>query len=272
MVDRFPSQSRGRFGLALAATFAALLLVPGSAPGQTLDGRWQFVPHASEPVAVEAPEGTIAFALDDGTSEGSFGVSNASGAQQFLWFNQFDLGGLGTVRLVEISVQFPSGSNLAVGAPIQLVVYHDGDGDPTNGATLLATFDETIQAIDDTTFSFYAITPLDIPDGGDLLIGVVSRFVMTGVTGPTQPAALDTSSSQGRSWLAVWSGDPPLVPELPPDALIDRIDTLVAGNWMIRAVAVPRVGLEIPVVGPAGLATLGALLALAGLAILRRRG
>lgn len=255
----------------LAAVLVTFAVLPVAASGDSpLDGHWQLVPHVSESVPFDVPEGVVAFVVDDGMSEGSFGVSVAGGAQQFLWFNQFDLDTVGPVRLREISVQFPSGANMVAGAAVQLVVYHDDDGDPTNGASLLATFDETIQAVDGTTFSTYPITPLDIPLGGDLLVGVVSRFVMTGVTGSTQPAAIDTTASQGRSWFAVWTVDPPASPELPPDVLIDNIDTLIPGNWMIRAISEPRVPLEVPAAGTVGLALLASLLAFAALAVLRR--
>lgn len=260
------------YRLARFATLIALLMAAsaGASDGPTiLDGRWQFVPRTAESLPPGGMPGTDNFVLDDGVSEGTFGVSNASGAQQFLWFNQFDLSAAGAVALREISVQFPAGPNMAVGAAVQLVVYHDDDADPTNGATLLASFDEIIQAIDGS-FSVYPIPQVDVPLGGNLLVGVISRFVMTGTTSATQPAALDTTASQGRSWFAVWMGDPPMMPTLPPDLLIDNIDNFTPGNWMIRASGGPRFDVAVPVASTFGLLVLASLVALAALAILRR--
>lgn len=256
----------------LLAAFLLLAVAAPAAIGATpADVAWRF-----EPLAQSAPgvpptlgAGAIPFVLDDGSAEGSFGVSDAgsSNAKQFLWFNQFALSG-DAVLLEEIHVLFPPGANMAVGNAIQLVVYHDADADPANGATLLASHDEVIQAVDGTTFSTYPLSPrITIPPGGNLLVGVVSRFVVSGVTGPTNPAALDTSASQGRSWVAIWNADPPEPPTLPPDQFIDRVDVFVAGNWLIRASASSGAAAAVPGLGAWGMALL--VLLLAGVAVMR---
>jgi hydroxymethylpyrimidine/phosphomethylpyrimidine kinase len=85
----------------------------------------------------------VQLVLDDDTAENATGVLGA-GAKQFLWFNRF--ASPGQFRLEQVWVLFPPGANMTVGADIQLVVYHDPDGNPANGANLLATFDETIGA------------------------------------------------------------------------------------------------------------------------------
>ena len=231
---------------------------------------WQLEPQL--PVEVTDPLGVFPapLVLDDGTAEGAFGIGGAD-AESFLWFNQFSLSP-SFLDLREIQVLFPSGSNMAMGNVIDLLVFHDTDGDPTNGATWLATYPQAIQSVDGTTFSVYEVNPpLNLPSGGDLLIGVVPRFIVTGTTSQTSPAALDTTTSQGHSWVAVWTGDPPMPPNLPPDLLIDRIDLFVAGNWMIRAATTTTPAHVIPALGPAGLAGLVLLLAAAGLLLCRRR-
>ena len=58
----------------------------------------------------------------------------------------------------EMWVLFPQDSTLA-GADVQLAVYQDSDGDPTNGATLLATYDVQVQETDGQTFSVYTLDP-----------------------------------------------------------------------------------------------------------------
>ena len=87
------------------------------------------------------------------------------------------------------------------------------------------------QAMDGDTFSVYPLAnPLEFHQTGDILIGVVSRFVVSGVTSVTRPAAMDNTASQGRSWLAVWTDDPPDPPVLPADNVYQTIDGFVAGH------------------------------------------
>lgn len=120
-----------------------------------------------------------------------------------------------------------------------------------------------VQVADGATFSVYTLPdPVPFSGGGDILIGVVSRFVMAGVTPPTQPAALDTGISQGRSWVATWTGDPPDPPLLPPDQSLFLIDNLVAGNWMIRGFG--TLPILIPTLDTVGLALLVLFLAFFG--------
>jgi len=176
--------------------------------------------------------------LDDNTDEGAFGVTAGVSAQQFMWFNRFTVPA-GGYSLQQIWVLFPSSPNITVGAPLELAVYADPDGNPANGATLLRTINVTVQAADDLNFSIYDLgqQSVNLPQG-DVLVGVIPRFIVSGTTPPTNPATVDTTASQGRSWVAVWSGDPPDPPTLPPDALITRLDDGLlpgGGNWMIRA-------------------------------------
>ena len=233
-----------------------------------ISGQFNGPSMLSTPPIPEAP--TISFVVDDNSTEGSFGIAGPGAtARQFLWFNRFPM--TESLFLEEIWVLFAPGPNIAVGDDIQLAVYRDNDSDPTNGATLLATYDETIQQLDGTSFSIYSIPGgLLVPGGGDLLVGVVNRFVISGVTSTTDPATLDTTASLGQSWLAVWSADPPLAPELPPDGVIDVIDSFVAGNWMIRAFGSPAPPTVIPTLSGYALLLLAALLAMTALAVLRR--
>ncbi len=223
---------------------------------------------------VPAKQSPIVLALDDGSREADVGFTDAV-AFQFLWFNRFDSPASSgrPFDLEEIQVLFPPGPDVVPGAAVQLVVLTDADGDPTTGAVLAAAFDEVIQVADGTTFSVYPVDPpVRLPAGsGDILVGVVNRFVVSGVSPSSRPAALDTTASAGRSWFALWTGDPPDPPSLPSDDVLARIDTIEPGNWMIRAAGslVPIV--EIPALGGAGLAALAALVALAGAALLRRK-
>jgi hypothetical protein len=201
----------------------------------------------------------VQLVLDDDVADGDVGVNGAA-AQQFLWFNQFSAG---PTSLEQIWVLFQPGANMAVGASIDLVVYEDADGDPTNGATLLAVIPEQIEELDGQTFSVYNVVPPIETTGGDILIGVVPRFITSGMTSPTAPAAIDTDGSQARSWVAIWFGDPPATPDLPPDDEIRLIDEFTpAGNWMIRGFGTANAP-EVPTLG-----NLGSLLLISGLALL----
>jgi hypothetical protein len=256
--------------LALAAAGA----IPAAAVEPTCELRAAGPVEEALPPLPPTSELPVQLVLDDDTLEAAFGIQGGGFARQFLWFNRFASPG-GPFRLTEVWVLFPSGAEVPVGATIQIVVYHDPDSDPTNGADLLAAFDDTIQAADNNVFSIYPIdSPILVPGGGDVLIGVVPRYLGSGMTPPTAPASLDLTATAGRSWFGVWSGDPPDPPELPTDflmAVIDDFTPPAAGNWMIRGFGVPPSVVEIPALAPAALAALAVLLALAGAVALRRR-
>lgn len=208
--------------------------------------------------------------LDDDSAEGVFGILGGT-ARQFLWFNSFP--SAGDFRLQEIWVLFPDDPAIPLGGEVQLVVYRDPDQDPTNGAELLATYDgETIQVTDGGTFSVYPLDPpLDIVGGGDILIGVVNRYYQTGIDPPpTEPAAVDTDTSQGRSYFALWSGDAPAAPTLDDAILVDVLAGPTAGNHMIRGFGGLTPVIDVPTLNGAGLALLVAVLGLAGFVLTRR--
>lgn len=267
--------------LTVITCFLALLVAVGRpAAAESALGSDSATPFEIELRPYESPRAAVApqqlgtfdveLILDDGVAEGATGANGVTAAQ-FLWFSQFDSGGQ-AVDLEVIQVLFPSGDNMAPGNAVQVAIYSDDDGDPTNGATLVATLDETIQATDDATFSVYSVDPaLSFDAGQDILIGVVPRFIDTGVTSPTFPAAADTSAPQGRSWVALWSGDPPSSPELPSDGSMVQTN----GNWLIRGFgSVGDTGppvIEVPTMGSTGLLVLFGLLTLAGARLLRRR-
>lgn len=255
-----------RTGLVVAVV--ALTFVPAI---QGADVEWNFDRTEGVDATIPPiPDADVQLILDDDSVEGDFGVGGAT-SQQFLWFNRFSPGANLPIRLNEIWVLFPAGANMTVGADIDLVVYHDPDGDPSNGADFVTKIDETIQSVDGDTFSVYTLaTPLEFHDFGDILIGVVNRFVVSGVTSSTRPATMDTTASQGRSWLAVWASDPADPPVLPADSIYQTIDGFVPGNWMIRAFGDELQIPAIPAQTSHGLIVLLALLALTGVILIRR--
>lgn len=252
----------------VAFLLATAVVTAGNAGAQGTITELTFTPHDGG-VRQPQPPGLDELAVDDGTFEGTVGIGLQT-ARQFLWFNRFTLPGT-PYRLDQVWVMFPQ--TVAVGSSVQLAVWHDPDGDPTNGATLLWTQDVTVQVADDLTFSIYPVSPsLLVTDPGDLLIGVVDRFVTSGVTPAIEPAILDTTASQGRSWIVQYSGDPPDPPTLPGDGAITLVDAFEAGNWMIRGygeAGVPEPG--IPTTGRTGALAMMVLVACAGWWLATRR-
>jgi hypothetical protein len=224
------------------ATLAALLCASSATASELTFAPRVAVPHAAAPPSPPAGLYPLQLMLDDNTDEGAFGFTSGQNAQQFMWFNRFTVPS-GNYLLQQIWVLFPSNQNISVGANIELAIYIDSDSNPANGATLVATLNETVQAADDVNFSIYTLTqPLQLSQSSDVLIGVIPRLIVAGTTPPTNPAAVDTTASQGRSWVAIWTGDPPDPPTLPPDVLIARLDDGLqpgGGNWMIRAFGAP---------------------------------
>lgn len=254
-------------GLALGVLVACF----GSAPLAAVELSFQPRPDAPEATPPLPPPSLypVQLVLDDDGAEGALGVTSGAAAKQFLWFNRFTTGG--SFVLEEIWVLFPTG--VPLGAPVEIAVYVDADGDPANGAALVASFPAAVQAADGSAFSIYPTGGIALDSPGDVLIGVVPRFVVSGTTPPVLPAALDTTASQARSWLAVWSGDPPSPPGLvpTPDLLYQTVDAYLPGNWMIRGFGRVRTWVDIPAAGPMGLAALAAALALVGASRLRRK-
>lgn len=261
----------------LVAVLAGLLVsgAAAAAPGAPAHPSWSFrqldpAPGEAAPAAPLLGAFPLQFVLDDGSAEGAFGVAGQA-ARQFLWFQRFTPT-IGDLDLEEIWVLFPQDPQIGPGDAIQLVVYRDPDGDPASGAELLLALDETVQSADGATFSVYPLAPaVEFRGGGDLYLGVVNRYVESGVTPLTQPAASDTGSSQGRSWVATWTGDPPDPPLLPPDQSLFLIDDFVPGNWMIRGFGRPAGVADIPALGPVGQVVLALLLCAGGAWAVRRR-
>ncbi len=177
----------------------------------------------------------VGLVLDDGTRENAIGLTNGG---QFIWLNRFTpLTADFPFKLEEIWVMFPAGQGISVGQLIDIYVYEDtdGDGNPGTGASLVGSVaNAAVQAVDDVTFSVYTIGPLTLNGPGDIIIAVVNRTA--GISAGTFVAALDQTSSAGRSWIGTYTiGNPPNPPPLPATYLWGTIDSFgFPGNWMIR--------------------------------------
>jgi subtilisin family serine protease len=206
---------------------------------QAVTSKLDSPPGASLSDGPAASQATIVLALDDGGLESVQGVgdSNSQHAYQFIWFNRFTPPPSAfPFTLDEIRVMFYDDAqgtwNVDTGDAVDLLVYQDPDGNPANGANLLATFHETVKAVDGSTWSVYTLpSPVVVNGPGDVLVGVINRYVVDGVTPMSYPATIDTTANQGRSWWGLWAGAPPDPAVFPPN---DSVQT-IPGNWLVRA-------------------------------------
>ena len=146
------------------------------------------------------------------------------------------------------------------------MVYRDTDNDPSNGADLLGTYGATVLAVDGNTFSVYDLaTPLEVPSGGEVWIGVINRWVVPGVTPISAPATIDTNSDLGLSGFATWAAgaapDPPLLAAA--TSIQNLSDTPGAGTFLIRAFGTSVPTVEVPVLDHTRLVLFAVLLTLA---------
>ena len=177
--------------------------------------------------------GEIDLILDDGSAEDSIGLSSGG---QFVWLNRFspNLDAF-PFNLEQVSLLFNSTTN--IGDQMELVIWEDtdGDGNPGTGASFLFSQNVTVQYNDLLTWNNYTLTqPVLLTGPGDVLIGVVNRSGYSGYS--DYPAVIDTTSSQNRSWIGIYSsGNPPNPPTLPADSLWGTIDSIgFSANWTLR--------------------------------------
>ncbi|HNT55336.1 MAG TPA: hypothetical protein PKG95_11525, partial [Anaerolineaceae bacterium] len=187
---------------------------------------------STDPVGPDeiVPMADIELILDDGTAENNLGLTSGG---QILWLNRFTLTPDDLpFRLEEVWALFPT--TVAVGDDMQVVVYSDADGNPANGALYLGGETFTVVNNNRTTWNVFTLTtPITTNTAGDLLIGLVNRSGADGYV--DRSAVMDTTSSQGRSWIGLYVADPPATPTLPADDTFDIIDNLgLPCNWAIR--------------------------------------
>jgi len=227
MKSRFPI-SYALF-LAIAAVAVAL---PALAEQPSFSSRVaSYVPGSPD---LPPPGDPVNMILDDGVLENNIGLNSASSATQFLWLNRFSPTEF-PIEVSRIDIWWASvGTGIVGGESIELVVY-EGGADPCTGATTIVGGElRTIGSLD--TFEQYLLgTPAPVNVGPSIDLAVIDRWVVSGVTPPVWPAALDTTATQARSYVASWSADPPSPPVLPSDGLCGLIDSFgFPGNWLIR--------------------------------------
>src|SRR5436190_3996308 len=188
-----------------------------------------------------SPLEPVNFQLDDNSAEDSIGWNyvNSDRSSAAIWLNRFTpTTPYYPITLENISILWPgSGAGPLLGREIRLLVYVDVDAnnDPSN-AVLVYQSVQTIQIANWVEWQTYSVNvPISLP--GDIYIGFESKYGETAPSPRTYPAALDTTTTQARSWIAAKNtGDVPDINNLGQNDTLDLIDYFgYAGNWMVRA-------------------------------------
>ena len=214
-------------GLCMYAAFADQGVLPAKVASDESSGSvYGVIPSTASPGGGTRDDIKWEYYIDDGNSNNAVGwVSGGN----LLWLNQFTVQE-GMEVITEVSVAWGTINNPPLDATV--VVYSDpnGDGDPTDGV-LLSSADVVTANENTDTFNKYDVPDVQVGFPGD------SFFVGASVDHPADdyPASVDTSSSARRSWLG--SGPPTTPPSI--DGLVDDEVPGAAGNWMVRANAIP---------------------------------
>ena len=203
-------------------------------------------PGTTVSIPVRIVEGSpVNYLVDDGTAENSIGVNNGATANQFLWFNRFDIDPTDLpLRVDQVQVFWANlGPNPpAVGNAFSIHIYSDADANPANGSTHVVSQAATIGVVF-TAFDVQNITSAPaIASGVNLHIGLVNRWATPGVTPANFPASIDqTVPNNVRSWvggdLTGTMANPPVMPTNAFFGTIDSFGATLAGDWLVRATA-----------------------------------
>ena len=200
---------------------------------------------AELPETVVCQDGVCGFQVDDvSNSVFAFGCDTPC---PIVWLNQFtpdpdDF----PITITKLRSYF-SGLNdwVVQGDRIDVYIYIDDDDDPSNGATLVGSFNDWIVEYPFNRFEDIDLYPITVSGGKHVLIALASQSTNAG----TRPAFLeDTGLHQGaRSWIGHYGGEAPDL-ALPAVGLQRMDEAGFTGNWLIRAEGVNGVGssLDLP--------------------------
>ena len=182
--------------------------------------------------------------LDDGTQELVVALTDAAGSRTFqaVIVNRFTpTSNRLPLELDTVQILFPKtcqagDTGLRAGMMFEALVYLDpsGSGDPANA--MLAARQSFEVRPSDTEFQRIRLdTPVTVTSG-DVWVGYTNTFSATD-SRPLFFAAVDTSSSQGRSWIFYNSTGSPFGGDVLVTAQVRHLldQEGVPGNWMIRA-------------------------------------
>jgi hypothetical protein len=198
---------------------------------------------------------SLVYSIDDGTHENSIGLT-AGG--DLIWLNRLTTDPANNL-ITTISVAFGSTVN---GRQVTVAIWQDNDGPngvPTH-AVLLNTASGVVANQNSDTFNDYSITPTLIT-GATFLVGIEIHGQAAGEF----PANLDTDNPHHQSFVAGGAAGTGNLADLGANQIpVLSEDSIVPGNFMVRATGVPAAAVP----EPASLALLG----IGGLGLLSYRG
>nr|MDQ5825600.1 S-layer homology domain-containing protein [Chloroflexota bacterium] len=179
--------------------------------------------------------------LDDGTAENSVGWTDSTTSYAAIWLNRSSPPADNfPMNLTQLSIKWPNSSAL-VGKTVALLVYRDpdSDGNPANAIKIEQVNGQTINVADGTTFQNYPVS-ISISVPGDLYYGFSDTYNAGGVSPRTFPSPIDTTASQGRSWVSAQNDASSVdYDNLGNNDNLGTIESIsggfYSGNWIIRA-------------------------------------
>ncbi len=189
----------------------------------------------ADPEAVLGASTAPIYVLDDGSAERAVGLS---GGGDLMWLNTFQAqSGLQTITDISLTWGKPGGTGVPAGVPTKVLLYEDpnDDGDPSD-AVLLTSATTAVAEPNTNLFTNVPIAPTTV--SGTFFVAALLRDQLAGEF----PASLDTTTSAGRSWLVGHDmpGGLDTTNLTQNDIAPTPVDTAgLAGNWLLRADAVP---------------------------------
>lgn len=180
------------------------------------------------------------YSVDDGTAEDTIGVGDGANGQAFGWANRFTntSGAPLTIAAVEVAFGVPGGAfGVVPGDAVDAVIWVDAaaTGNMTNAVRVARwSLPGGVHANNGTFATHYLPTEVIVPAGADFYVGMGDLQSLDNEV--RFPAALDSSSSAGRSWAFFHDSQNIFDPDNLGTQIIDTIDNFgLPGNWLVRA-------------------------------------
>lgn len=178
-------------------------------------------------------DGACTFQID--TLSTSFVAAGCPTYCGLLWLNRFTPDPSDyPITITSISTVFGDGAGWnALGDHVNVYVYTDADGDPTNGAAPAGAYVGYTMPAPSNGFTTISLpTPIVVDGPGDVLIALTNPAPNVG----SRPASADAGPFAGRSWIAGFNDDG-VQPDLGTVGLVQNPVAIpgFTGNWLIRA-------------------------------------
>lgn len=221
-----------------APTFGRIVFK--EANGLAPDQHFTLVVGNEPGIGVGCRDGACQFRIDTLAIDYDILVNDA----EFVWLNRFTPAPTDypiTIRSITTLIDMQLAGN-DEGDRIPVHVYQDDDSDPSNGATLIASYTDFVLPAPGPVPVFTTIelpTPIVVHGPGDVLIALSN---MRTARNATRSMTADRGPFKGRSWIgSLYDAPPGAVPGLGESDVGLRLANQpgwggsVEGNWIIRA-------------------------------------